>query len=50
MHIMYRDYVDGDAQARAFCRGLRRADARAACRRAERVARRTVALPEADRE
>ena len=50
VHNMYRDYVDGDAQARALCRGLRRADGRAACRRAERATRRTVALPEADRE
>ena len=49
VHNMYRDYVDGDAQARALCRGLRGADARAACRRAERDTRRTVSLPEVGR-
>jgi len=49
VHIMYRDYVDGDAQARALCRSLRRADARTVCRRAELDTRRTVSLPEADR-
>ncbi|MEA2143446.1 MAG: copper transport protein [Solirubrobacteraceae bacterium] len=46
---MYRDYADGDVQARALCASMRdvRAGAeRAACRRAEAKTRRAVALPE----
>ncbi len=45
---MYRDYVDGDVQARALCRSLERASAdRSACLGAERRARRHVSLPKA---
>ena len=45
---LYRDYADGDLQARALCASLRRrSTARAACERAEAQTRREVALPEA---
>ena len=47
---MYRDYVDGDVQARALCRSLEAAGDRelqAVCGAAEAWARRHVALPEA---
>ncbi len=44
--IMFRDYVDGDAQARSLCRSLTD-ELRAACLAAEAKARRDVALPEA---
>lgn len=45
---LYRDYADGDVQAHALCRSLRRSGGeRAACRRAEATSRRAVALPEA---
>ena len=45
---MFRDYVDGDVQARALCRSLgrgRTTELARACVRAEAKARREVALP-----
>jgi len=45
---MYRDYVDGDVQARGLCASMRDAPAaRAACLHAEARTRREVDLPEA---
>lgn len=45
---MYRDYADGDVQARALCASMPRVGAdQAACRLAEARTRRDVALPEA---
>ena len=45
---MYRDYTDGDAQARALCASMPAGGAeQVACRHAESQTRREVALPEA---
>jgi hypothetical protein len=47
---MYRDYADGDVQARALCASMPRGGAlRASCRRDLALTRRQVQLPEADR-